>query len=141
MSAINVFTGALFLVIVTPGATMPWPRCRPILMAFVLVGSVGRLILILFGLSRVVDFDPKKMAVNVRTPSYEIIDNRPNSALIIRDIGNHGFQPTITNAVEDVVRELHRRDMLPNHRPLFYYDSDGLLSEIVHRDGAFVRFA
>ena len=57
--------------------------------------------------------------------------------IIIHDIGQWSSNLTVTNDVENVVRKLARAGYLPPQRRLFYYDSEGELSEIIVRDGEF----
>ena len=59
--------------------------------------------------------------------------------LTIQDVG-HMRGKSITNDVEAVVESLTREGLLPDDRRLFYYDSDGQLDEIAHKDGYFVDF-
>lgn len=67
-----------------------------------------------------------------RLPHFEVVADRPSFPLVIRDVGPWDAFPTVTNAAEAVVVELRRRGMLPTGRRLFYYDSEGVLDEIVH---------
>lgn len=57
--------------------------------------------------------------------------------VIIRDENRRGYQ-SVTNAAEDVVRELAA--LYPGRR-IFYYDTMGRLDELVHEGGTFVGFA
>jgi len=59
--------------------------------------------------------------------------------LTIQDVG-HLRGKSITNDVEAVVESLTREGLLLDDRRLFYYDSDGQLDEIIHKDGYFVDF-
>ena len=53
-----------------------------------------------------------------------------NSLLVIKDVGPWYEHHTITNGVEDVVSELIQRLHLWEGRKLYYYDSEGHISEI-----------
>lgn len=57
--------------------------------------------------------------------------------IVIRDVGPWTEHPTVTNDAEGVIRALSPAPM----QRVFYYDSEGELDELVHRDGRFVRFA
>jgi hypothetical protein len=69
-------------------------------------------------------------------PRYAIEVDGP-AYVVIRDLGPWHEHRTITNDVEQVVRDL--APMLGTRR-LFYYDSSGHLDEIVVADGRFARF-
>jgi hypothetical protein len=72
---------------------------------------------------------------------YEIVAEQSTAeVLVIRDLGPWDMHPTVTNDVDHVVRELYRRGDLADGRRLWYWDSDGVLDEIVHRHGAFQSF-
>jgi hypothetical protein len=70
---------------------------------------------------------------------FSIVKNVPGEPLVIldRNLGNM----SVTNDAEAVVESLTREGLLPTNRRLFYYDSDGQLDEIIHKDGEFVGFA
>lgn len=57
--------------------------------------------------------------------------------IVIRDLGPWDKHLTVTNDAENVIRRL---SPAPRQR-VFYYDSLGQLDELVHANGAFVRFA
>jgi len=59
--------------------------------------------------------------------------------VILRDIGPWDMYRTITNDAENVVKQEHENGL--GDKLLYYYDSDGALTELVH-DGAgkFKRF-
>lgn len=69
-------------------------------------------------------------------PNFDIVEDT-ESRLIIRDLGPWNRHLTVTNGAEAIVAKLaeHLGD-----RRLFYFDSDGHLDEIIHKDGAFVGF-
>lgn len=58
---------------------------------------------------------------------YEIVSHS-TTAVTIRDIGTH--HTSVTNDAETVVKEMHKWGL--GIRRLFYYDSDGDLSELLH---------
>jgi hypothetical protein len=70
---------------------------------------------------------------------FSIVKNVPGEPLVIldRNLGNM----SVTNDAEAVIESLVREGLLPAGRRLFYYDSDGGLDEITHKNGAFVDFA
>jgi hypothetical protein len=61
--------------------------------------------------------------------------------LVLRDCGPWTTRPTITNDIEAVVDELYRTSYLWPERNLFYYDSEGELTKVLHRAQAFVGYA
>lgn len=69
---------------------------------------------------------------------FSIVKNVPGEPLVIldRNLGNM----SVTNDAESVVESLVREGLLPDGRRLFYYDSEGQLDEITHKDGVFVGF-
>lgn len=70
---------------------------------------------------------------------YEVLSST-SVAVTIRDVGHDRGCRTVTNDAERVVGDLHRRSLLGTRR-LFYYDSFGMLDEIVHDDqGRFTAF-
>lgn len=83
------------------------------------------------------DFFPIEIADKVR---FEIVRNFRDTPLIIRDLGPWDMYKTITNAPEAVVHELVKRGVLPDGRRLLYYDSEGVLDELVMKDGKFKEF-
>ena len=58
--------------------------------------------------------------------------------LCIRDVGQWGHYPTVTNGAEEVVAELAPR---LHGRRLEYYDSEGHRDQLLVRDGRFAGFA
>lgn len=76
----------------------------------------------------------------MRRASYTIM-NSTAARLTIRDDGPWDQHPTVTNAAEDVVRELiESGDLKPGQR-LFYYDSEGEYDELLVHNGHFAGFA
>ena len=62
--------------------------------------------------------------------SYEIVDSL-STHLVIRDVGFHDRQLTITNDAEWVVEQLGSKLMHPEGKRLFVYDSSGNLDEFI----------
>ena len=64
----------------------------------------------------------------------------PSEPVVIVDQGPWDKFQSVTNAAEWVVERLVQRgDLRPGQR-LLYYDSDGVLDEIVVKDGKFAGF-
>lgn len=72
-----------------------------------------------------------------RHANYRVITDDPEG-LIIEDLGPWDKHYTVTNDVENVVRELAPR--LAGRR-LLYFDSIGELAELSVKDGRFAGFA
>ena len=71
--------------------------------------------------------------------NYSIVDDSDN-ILVIKDVGPWSKFQTITNAAEEVVKELAPIPL--NGRRLYYYDSDGDISELLVTEcGEFNGFA
>ncbi len=60
--------------------------------------------------------------------------------IVLEDIGPWDKYMTITNAAENVIEEVERRWGIRNRR-VFYYDSEGVLTELLVKDGKFAGFA
>jgi len=73
----------------------------------------------------------------MRGANYVVVQDSIDR-LVIRDLGPWDKYLTVTNAVEDVVREL--AGQLKGRR-LFYYDTEGQMDELVVKDGQFAEFA
>lgn len=67
----------------------------------------------------------------MRRASYLIEEDVPPHPLVIRDVGRHDHQPTVTNDAENVVQSLVEKKRLTSGRRLFYYDSENRLDEIL----------
>lgn len=69
--------------------------------------------------------------------NYRVVSDTP-TYLILEDLGPWNKYMTITNAAEEVVKE-----MLPQlgTRRLYYNDSEGELTELIITGGAFAGFA
>jgi hypothetical protein len=76
----------------------------------------------------------------MRKANY-IIVRRDKDRLIIRDVGPWETFLSVTNAAEEVVEELVKSGQLSEGFRLFYYDSEGILDEILVKDGKFAGFA
>ena len=70
--------------------------------------------------------------------NYEIV-SETHDELVIKDVGPWSNSMTITNAAEQVVSELYERRVLGD-RQLFYFDSEGVLSELLHLGPTFYGF-
>jgi hypothetical protein len=67
------------------------------------------------------------------------VDGHGSDRVVIRDIGPHHIYPTVTNDAEWVVEKI--APLLVGRR-LFYFDSEGELSELlVTKDGKFGGYA
>lgn len=77
----------------------------------------------------------------MRIPNYSVVKEDPDKLfIIIRDIGPWDKYPSVTNGAEDVVESLVRSGrLLPGWR-LFYYDTEGILDELLVKDGKFAGF-
>jgi hypothetical protein len=74
-----------------------------------------------------------------RGAHFDILENGPK-LLVVRDLGPWDKYLTITNAAEEVVEDLFKTGILNDGQTFQYYDSEGELTEIVHKDGKFVGF-
>lgn len=72
--------------------------------------------------------------------NYEVIKTTPEAVTII-DLGPWDRFMTVTNAAEEVVKELFYSGDLKLGQRLFYYDSENVIDELLIRDGEFVGFA
>lgn len=73
-------------------------------------------------------------------PNFGIVSQQPGG-VIIRDLGPWNKFPTITNDAERVLWRVKAEYGLEDSQQLFYYDSDGELTEIRHYKGTFKGFA
>ena len=71
--------------------------------------------------------------------SFEISRDDFNG-LIIQDTGHADGKMSVTNDAENVVEHLVMTGKLSHGQRLFYYDSEGDLSELVVENGRFVGF-
>lgn len=67
-----------------------------------------------------------------------VVESENDEILVIRDVGK--AQMTVTNDAEAVVEDLEEKGLLRG-RKLLYYDSEGRLDELKHKDGKFSGFA
>lgn len=72
--------------------------------------------------------------------NYEVIKTTPEVVTIV-DLGPWDRFMTVTNAAEEVVKELFYSGDLKLGQRLFYYDSEHELDELLIRDGEFAGFA
>ncbi len=79
-----------------------------------------------------------------RAANYEIVKSDEHS-IVLRDVGPHDLFKTVTNAADDVVRELVEGGLLKHGMHLFYYDSEGEFGELLLKDttpdGTYLRMA
>ena len=71
--------------------------------------------------------------------NYKILQDN-NEKLIIRDIGPWNRYLTVTNDAENVVDDLVKLGFSFENKRLLYYDSMGILSEILIKDNRFFDF-
>lgn len=76
----------------------------------------------------------------MKSASYTVEEDTP-ARLVIRDVGPWTRHATVTNDAENVVASLIRLGILKVDQRLFYYDSEGVLGELVHEGGRFVTYA
>ena len=72
-----------------------------------------------------------------RNANFEIA-SQADDRLVLRDLGPWNMHLTITNDAEHVVEALAPT---LHGRRLFYYDSEGELTELLVKDGKFAGFA
>lgn len=72
-----------------------------------------------------------------RRAHFVFVDQTP-LAVVIRDVGPWDRHPTVTNDAEDVVRRI--APILEGRR-LFYFDSEGELTELLIKESKFAGFA
>ena len=75
-----------------------------------------------------------------RRANYRVIE-KSKERIVLKDIGPWDRYMTITNAAESVVLEVDRNFLGIGTRRLFYYDSDGVMTELIVKDGKFAGFA
>jgi hypothetical protein len=75
-----------------------------------------------------------------RVVAYSVVSMNDNMVVIRDEYLDSNPTLTITNGVEDVVKELTNLDILGDRR-LLYYDTDDYLDEILHESGSFKGFA
>ena len=69
------------------------------------------------------------------------LDQGPHEDVVIRDVGPWDQHLSVTNDAEHVVKQLFQARQISNVCRLFYYDSNGELDELVHKDGTFLHFS
>ena len=72
--------------------------------------------------------------------NYIVVEKTPER-VVIRDVGPWDRYLSVTNGAEGVVAELIGAGILTDGQTLLYYDTEGDLDELVHKDGKFVGFA
>lgn len=68
---------------------------------------------------------------------FDVVDVTNPDRIVLRDVGPWDKHLTITNDAESVVEDV--APMLRGRR-LFYYDSEGDLTELLVKDGKFAGF-
>jgi hypothetical protein len=98
------------------------------------------------GLSPVRSFPPKQVRrehacynIHLRD-TCEAMDEIIGGVLVLIDVGDHQHCLTVTNDIESIVETLAQQGVLLPHMKLSYYDSEGILTEVFHENGKFVRF-
>jgi len=61
--------------------------------------------------------------------NYKVIENT-DTYLLLDDLGPHDHYKTITNAPETVIRGLKNLGFLTPGKRVFYYDSEGVITEL-----------
>jgi hypothetical protein len=70
-----------------------------------------------------------------------IIPQTNNDKFVMQDVGPwHEFK-TITNNAEELLLELYARKFIGAQTQVFYYDSEGNPTKLLHRYGRFIDFA
>lgn len=69
-----------------------------------------------------------------------LVREKTAERIILQDLGPWDQYATITNAAENVIAEVERLYGIGT-RQVFYYDSEGELTELLVKDGRFVGFA
>ena len=69
-----------------------------------------------------------------------VVRAKTEERIVLEDVGPWDRYMTITNAAESVVAEVER-DYGIGSRRLFYYDSDGEMTELLVKNGQFAGFA
>ncbi len=72
--------------------------------------------------------------------NYKVV-GRTIASVVIRDLGPWDKHPTITNDAEHVVARLFAATELRPGQRLFYWDSEGILTEIILSGNKFKGFA
>jgi hypothetical protein len=73
----------------------------------------------------------------MRRAQFEMV-KQDKETVVLADLGPHDCYPTITNDAEYVVEAVAP---ILRGRRLLYYDSEGELTELLHKDGVFKGFA
>lgn len=76
----------------------------------------------------------------MRTANFAVVVSTDES-LTIKDLGPWNQFPSVTNDAENVVAILMARGLLKPGQRLLYYDSYGVLDELLVKDGKFAGFA
>ena len=60
--------------------------------------------------------------------------------IVLTDRCNERGGMSLTNGIDDVIEQLYRSGVLSPDRRLLYYDSDGELTEALHKNGVFAGY-
>ena len=72
---------------------------------------------------------------------WNVVKGEGEGPMIIRDVGDHSQVLTVTNDAEWVVEWIVRwNPSMREGRRLLYYDSEGILDELLIEDGKFAGF-
>ncbi len=69
-----------------------------------------------------------------------LVTEYADERIVLKDVGPWDQYMTITNAPETTIEELTRQYGIGTRR-VFYYDSEGELTELLVKDGRFAGFA
>lgn len=72
--------------------------------------------------------------------AYEIRRDEPDS-IWIEDQANSIGCMSVTNAAEEVIRDLIRKGLLSSGKRVYYTDTEGRIDELCHNGMAFTGFA
>lgn len=76
----------------------------------------------------------------MRRSNYRIISANERE-VVLEDVGPWDQHPSVTNDIEQVVRDLWIKGYLNKDSvKLFYYDTDGEKTQVIHKDGFFVTW-
>ena len=76
----------------------------------------------------------------MKIANYRIVSESLES-IVIEDCGPWDQFPTVTNSAEEVIDDLRQKGYLKTNQRLFYYDSDGIMDELLLKNFRFNGFA
>mgnify|MGYP003513007953 CR=1 FL=1 len=85
------------------------------------------------------DKSKNRLKMNSNHASWTIHE-RTATSFTITDVGHAYGKLTITNDAEYVVKTLFEEGWITNSTRLLYYDSNGDLGELLHKNGVFKGF-